>query len=106
MGGLLVSALGAPLAVMVDAVTYLYSAITLSRIKVTEPLPKSGARTRGLLLEIREGIRWVYRGSGLRTFAISTHGWFIGNAIISVVLAPYALGVLTSQHSSSASWAP
>lgn len=94
LGGLLVSALGAPLAVIADAVTYLYSAAALSRIKVTEPAPAPGSRPRDLLREIREGVRWVYRGSGLATVAIATHGWFAGNAVIGVVLAPYALSVL------------
>jgi hypothetical protein len=95
LGGLLVSALGAPVAVLVDAVTYVYSAATLSRIDVTEPGPKSGATARDLVLEIRDGISWVYRGSGLATLAVSTHGWFIGNAIVGVVLAPYALDELS-----------
>ena len=89
------SALGAPLAVLADALTYLYSAAALSRIDVTEPGPKAGATARHLLLEIRDGIRWVYRGSGLATLAIATHGWFIGNAIVGVVLAPYALDDLS-----------
>lgn len=95
LGGLLVSALGAPVAVLVDALTYVYSAVVLSRIKVTEPRPKAGVTARGLVLEIRDGVRWAYRGSGLATLAISTHGWFIGNAIVWVVLAPYALNDLS-----------
>jgi MFS family permease len=94
LGGLLVNALGAPLAVMTDAATYLYSAVALSRIEVPEPPPKAGATARSLIPEIREGARWVYRGSGLRTLAIATHGWFVGNAVVGVVLAPYALRVL------------
>lgn len=94
LGGLLVSALGAPLAVMADAATYLYSAVALSRIDVTEPPPAAGATARSLVPEIREGARWVYRGSGLRALAIATHGWFVGNAVVGVVLAPYALRVL------------
>ena len=95
LGGLLVSTLGAPLAVLVDALTYVYSAVALSRIDVTEPGPKARATARDLLLEIRDGIRWVYRGSGLATLAVYTHGWFIGNAIVGVVLAPYALDELS-----------
>lgn len=95
MGGLLVSALGAPLAVLVDALTYLYSAVTLSRIDVSEPGPKAGATARGLVLEVRDGIRWVYRGSGLATLAVATHGWFVGNAVVGVVLAPFALDDLS-----------
>lgn len=94
LGGLLVSALGAPLAVIADAVTYLYSAAALSRIKVAEPAPEPGAQPPALLREMRDGVRWVYRGSGLTTLAITTHGWFAGNAIIGVVLAPFALKVL------------
>ena len=88
------SALGAPLAVLVDAATYLYSALTLSRIDVSEPPAARTATARDLVREIREGVRWVYRGSGLRTLAVATHGWFLGNAVIGVVLAPYALDAL------------
>jgi predicted MFS family arabinose efflux permease len=77
----------------VDALTYL-SAVALSRIVVPEPGPTPGATARDLLLEIRDGIRWVYRGSGLATLALATHGWFVGNAIVGVVLAPYALDQL------------
>jgi MFS family permease len=94
LGGLLVSVLGAPLAVLADAATYIYSAVALSRIDVSEPPPKAVTPPRSLLPEVREGVRWVYRGSGLRALAISTHGWFVGNAVIGVVLAPYALRVL------------
>ena len=46
------------------------------------------------MLEIREGLRWIYRGSELTTLAIATHGWFVGNAVIGVVVAPYALVTL------------
>ena len=95
LGGLLVSAVGAPAAVLVDAATYVYSAATLSRMRVTEPRPKGGVTARDLVLEIRDGIRWVYRGSGLTTLALSTHAWFVGNAVIGVVLAPYALDALS-----------
>ena len=39
-------------------------------------------------------MRWAYGRSGLRTLAIATHGWFVGNAVVGVVLAPYAFLVL------------
>ena len=94
LGGLLVGALGAPVAVLVDAATYLYSAVTLSRIDVSEPPSRQGASARALVLEIRDGIRWIYHGSGLTTLAMYTHGWFVGNAVVGVVLAPYALRTL------------
>ena len=91
LGGVLVSAVGAPFAVLVDSLTYVYSALTLRRIRVEEPASRSGVTVRGLLGEISEGIRWVYRSSGLATIAVATHGWFVGNAIVGVVLAPYVL---------------
>ncbi len=94
LGGLLVSAIGAPLTVVLDAATYLYSALTLRRIAVDEPPPRTGVTARQLLGEIKEGVRWAYGRSGLRTLAIATHGWFVGNAVVGVVVAPYAFLVL------------
>ena len=91
LGGLMVGALGAPVAVLVDAASYVYSAVTLNRMKVTEPARRTGVTARGLVLEIRDGVRWIYRGSGLTTLAVATHVWFVGNAVVGVVLAPYAL---------------
>lgn len=94
IGGLLVSAVGAPFAVLVDSATYLYSALTLRTIEVDEPPPRTGVTARQLLGEVVEGMRWAYGASGLRTLAIATHGWFVGNAVVGVVLAPYAFLVL------------
>ena len=94
LGGVLVSAVGAPLAVLVDSLTYLYSAITLRRIDIDEPPARTGVTARGLLHDIIEGVRWAYGRSGLRTLAVATHAWFVGNAVVGVVLAPYAFLVL------------
>ena len=94
LGGLLVSLFGAPFAVLVDACTYFYSAIQMSRIDVREPPPVGGATIRQLMREVREGVSWVYQSSGLAALAVSTHGWFVGNAIVGVVLAPFALDQL------------
>ncbi len=94
VGGLLVAAVGAPLAVLVDSLTYVYSALTLRRLDVDEPPPRTGVTAKGLLREVVEGLRWIYRGSGLSTLEISTHAWFVGHAIMGVVLAPYILRVL------------
>ncbi|HEV2797292.1 MAG TPA: MFS transporter [Nocardioides sp.] len=94
LGGVLVSTIGGPLAVLVDSLTYLYSALTLRRIDVDEPPARTGVTARGLLGDIVEGVRWAYGRSGLRTLAIATHAWFVGNAVLGVVLAPYAFLVL------------
>jgi MFS family permease len=94
LGGLVVSAIGAPLAVLIESLSYLYSALTLRRIDLDEPAPRTGVTAKGLLSEIADGVRWVYRGSGLFALALSTHAWFVGHAVVGVVLAPYVLRTL------------
>jgi hypothetical protein len=94
LGGLLVSAVGAPVAVLADSLTYFYSALTLRRIEHEEPPSRTGITVRGLLGDVVEGVRWAYGRSGLATLAVATHGWFVGHAIVGVVLAPYTFLVL------------
>ncbi|BDZ57971.1 MFS transporter [Barrientosiimonas endolithica] len=91
LGGALVSAVGAPVAVLLDSLSYLYSALTLRGIQLDEPPARTGVTVRGLLRDAVDGFRYAYGASGLAVLAIATHGWFVGNAIIGVVLAPYAL---------------
>lgn len=90
LAGLLVKVFGAPLAVLVDAATYLFSAATVLTVRVAE-LPTPSTRTPNVWREIREGVHWVYRGSGLAVLAGATHVWFVANAVLGAVLAPYAL---------------
>jgi hypothetical protein len=71
VGGALTTALGAPLAVLVDAATYLFAAFAVWRAKVPEPdLRRAGARADGggprlgarrLLDDVREGMRCTGR---------------------------------------------
>lgn len=94
LGGLMVTAVGAPLTVLIDSLTYVYSALTLRRIDLDEPAPRTGVTAKGLLRDVVDGVRWVYRGSGLSALALSTHAWFVGHAVVGVVLAPYVLRTL------------
>ena len=94
LAGLLVTLVGAPLAVLLDAVSYLVSAALVQGVRVAEP--RSGADraehpTPHLRREIVEGVRWVYRGSGLARLAVATHVWFAAQAVVGVTLVPYAL---------------
>ena len=90
LAGLLIRVVGAPLAVLVDAATYLFSAAAVLTLRVDEPAPTPSA-TPNLRREIREGVRWVYRDSGLAVLASSTHVWFAANAVLGAVVAPFAL---------------
>jgi len=91
LAGALVTALGAPLAVLIDAVTYLISAITIAGIGIAEPKPGLGARRLNLRQEIDEGLRWIYRHRTLAPLAISTHGWFVCNSMVTTVFVPFVL---------------
>ena len=93
LAGVLVKVVGAPLAVLVDAATYVFSAAAVLTLRIQEPAP-SPAATASLRREIREGVHWVYRGSGLAVLASATHVWFAANAVLGAVLAPYALRTL------------
>jgi len=81
LGGTLVSVLGAPLAILADAVSYLASAGLLVGVRVVEPAPAArparGRRGAALREELREGLRWVYRHRTLMPLAVSTHVWFL-----------------------------
>lgn len=98
LAGGLVSWVGAPLAVLVDAASYLVAAVLLATVPVREErTPRAshpGGWVRGVLVEAREGVRWVYRHPTLRPFAVSTHVWFACSAVVGAVLAPMALRTL------------
>ena len=94
VAGVLIRSVGAPLAVLVDAVTYLFSAAVVASLRsVSEATSARPAKVgvRGLAAEIGEGARWAYGGSGLRRLAVATHVWFAAQAVLLVVVVPYAL---------------
>jgi predicted MFS family arabinose efflux permease len=59
IGGLLVQALTAPFALLLDALSYLISAALVASIRVVEPPPIPDAAGRPMLEQIREGLRVV-----------------------------------------------
>lgn len=93
LAGLLVRLLSAPWAVLVDAFTYLVSAVLI----MTTPAPEPPGR-RGTLAEIKsealDGLRWVYGHRMLRPKALNTHAWFVVNAAVSAVITPFAVRTL------------
>lgn len=90
VGGLVIKLVGAPLALLVDAVSYLVSAVLVLTLRVSE-VRRTPIQPPHVMREIREGVQWVYRGSGLATLAWATHLWFVANALLATVIAPYAL---------------
>lgn len=71
LAGLLVSALTPPVALFADAFSYLISVISLLLIRTAhEPRPGPAATKRRLLVELREGLRWVFGSPILRALAL------------------------------------
>ncbi|WP_127476692.1 MFS transporter [Microbacterium sulfonylureivorans] len=90
LGGALVGLLGAPLALAVDAVTYVADALLIAGARIRETVERAGVR-RSLRREVSEGLRWMYRHATLAPLAWSTHVWFFANAAALTVLAVFAL---------------
>lgn len=88
LGGVLVRLAGAPVALLADAASYLFSAIVTTTLREI-PDPPATER-RPLTVDIADGLRWVYRTSGLARVALATHVWFGGQALLSVVVVPFA----------------
>jgi MFS family permease len=60
LGGVLIGALGAPFAVLIDALSFLGSALFLLRTRVPEARPQRAERD-GVVAEVREGLAVVIR---------------------------------------------
>lgn len=93
LGGFLVGTIGAPLAIVVDAVTYAVDAVLIAGLHL-KPSPPRKSGPRSVRREIAEGLRWTYRHRILGPLAASTHVWFIGNAAALTVLAVFTLRTL------------
>ncbi|MDP9351193.1 MAG: MFS transporter [Chloroflexota bacterium] len=72
IGGLLVQLLSAPVAVAMDAVSFLASALSLGLIRKAEPPPPPPHERRPLRIEIVEGLRSLLGNPVLRAFLASS----------------------------------
>ena len=90
LAGILIRLVGAPLAVLVDAVSYLVSGLLLSTVRAHDPVPDRGTR-RSLVTELREGLAWVYRHRILAPIALTSHLMLLFNTVVSTVFVVFAL---------------
>jgi MFS family permease len=89
IAGLLIELITAPAAVLVDAISFLFSALFLFRIRAEERAPTRAEREAGpgMKEEVKEGLRWVFGNRYLRWIAASTATFnFFAQVIFAVYL--------------------
>jgi MFS family permease len=106
IGGFLIEVFTAPIAIAIDAVTFLVSAVLLGTVRKKEPTPKPRADREPVLREIRDGIRIVAGSPVLRALALSHGGthilWgvfgtsYLLFAVDELGLGPAAIGVIAA----------
>jgi MFS family permease len=104
IGGFLIQVFTAPIAIALDAVTFIVSALLLGTIRRKEPPPNPIADREPVLREIRDGLRIVGRSPVLRALALSHGGthilWgvfgtgYLLFAVEDLQLGPAAIGVI------------
>ena len=70
-GGLLVGIAGAPIAVLIDAISFLLSAVFILRVSSVEKVESGLETARNVRREIMDGLRFVYRDEVLRPLIYS-----------------------------------
>lgn len=104
LGGVLLQVLTAPVALLVDALSFVLSALCLGSIRAREPAPRPREDQAGIWREIGEGWRLLLRRPELRAMAGYAGGQQLGmNALLTVYLlylsrelrlAPALIGLL------------
>ena len=104
VAGILVQLVTAPLAIVVDAFTFLAQFVLTWLIRVDEPSAPARAAGQRIWHDVSEGLRYVLSEPALRGLALggATHNFFSNGAIValyvlfatqSLGLSPVALGV-------------
>jgi predicted MFS family arabinose efflux permease len=104
IAGALIKILGAPIAIIFDAISFVASALLLTRIRTVEQQIPRQEQHRNVWAEIREGVRWVAHDRILRTLTLATGIWnFFENARLAMLilyitrnlhLGPSAVGIV------------
>lgn len=91
LAGGLITAFGAPIAILCNAATYLVSALFIARIRFSEPMNVGARKPLELRRDIAVGLRWIYGHKMLAPLIVSTHGWFLCNSMVGTIFVPFVL---------------
>jgi MFS family permease len=94
IAGGLIHLLKAPMALAVDAASFLASAALIARIDVPELPFKSGAAGRSLMADALEGVREVARTPTVRSLAVAAAAIGLFNAMVESVATLYLIRVV------------
>ena len=91
LGGALIQALGAPLSMLVDAMSFVASVISLAAIRAIEtPAGKGLGKSDPFWAQLRAGMTIVFANPTLRSIAACTATSNLGNAMIGAVYLIFA----------------
>lgn len=112
IAGVLVGLLTAPVAILLDSLSYLGSALFVGRIRATEAAPKPIEERANIRAEVGEGLRAIQSRPVLRSLAVAWAVYEVSSGLIDAVLvlyetrelgiAPVVLGALLTAGSASA----
>lgn len=94
LAGVLIQILTAPVVLIIDAVTYLVSAVSLMTIKSVEPEPAKPTTKRHLGEEVLEGLKFVVGNPYLRVIATIGSAYNFCYMFIEAVFLIYAVRTL------------
>ena len=94
LAGTLVGALGGPLTFVIDAATYLWSALFIAKIEHREPPPRPHGANRSLLQEMKQGIQVLVTSPLLRALTGSHATIILAGHLFLTIYPLYMLNVL------------
>ncbi|HVM69352.1 MAG TPA: MFS transporter, partial [Gaiellaceae bacterium] len=89
--GGLIALVGAPVAVLVDALSFGVAAALVARIRRPEPAPHPRDGQAGMWTQLREGLSYVVRHPHLRVLTLCTGTW---NLFVSITFGVYLVYVV------------
>lgn len=96
--GVLIGALGAPLAVALDAASYLWSAAMLGRVRAVEPppppAPSAESSTWQSSRDLRDGMRAIFGHPHVRAVVLALMVWSIAGGFFTALYTLFCLRTL------------
>src|ERR1700676_1414290 len=94
LSGWLVEWLTAPFAILIDAISFLASALAIALIRKPEPAPTPRARGSTVAREIADGARLVFSDGRLRAFGVNVIVGGFANSLVGTLYMLYVVNAL------------